>query len=58
MPNEVKHSIHAPLVDTVTDMPVTEAIIDAAEIAPSVVCYCSLPVARYKVRKLTSPYCD
>ena len=38
------------------DMPVAEAVEanDAFELAPSIVCYCGLPVARYKIHKRTS----
>ena len=56
MPDEAKHGTHAPLIETAMDTSVSEAITKVVEIAPSVVCYCRLPVARYKVRKPTSIY--
>ena len=46
-------NMHTPTIETDVDVPVAE-VTKAVKIAPSIICYCGLPVAHYKVPKLTS----
>ena len=45
-----------PTIETNVDVPVAKVaeVNDAVELAPSIVCYCGLPAARYKIRKRSS----
>ena len=57
--DKAEHDIDTPLttaqlIDNFMDVPSTEAVIILTCIAPSVVCYCGLPVAKYKIKKATS----
>ena len=55
-PSVAEPDTHMPTMEDNVDVPVAEVaeVNDAVELAPSIVCYCGLPVARYKIRKRSS----
>lgn len=52
-PSMAESDAHTPTIETDVDVLVAE-VTEAVENVPSIVCYCGLLVACYKVRKLTS----
>ena len=52
----IEPDTRAPTIETDIDVPVAKVaeVTNALKLAPSIVCYCGLPVARYKIHKRTS----
>ena len=55
-PSMAESDMCTPTIETDVDVLVAEVaeVNNAVEITPSIVCYCGLPVARYKIRKWSS----